>query len=51
MKTTKTIMLLLFVFAISFANAQDKEPELEINGFVRNYTGVLLDGSTDFSIV
>ena len=51
----KNILVILFTLIIISVQAQDnmeteKEPELEINGFVRNYTGVLLaDG--DFSIV
>jgi len=47
--------LVSFFVILSFTiQAQDeevvKEPQLEINGFVRNYTGVLFDDG-DFSIV
>ncbi len=41
---------LLLLSSLSYAQS-DQEPKLEINGFVRNYTGVLLAPPNEFSII
>ncbi len=47
MKRVFTLVLTLFLITGCFLKAE----ELSINGYVRNYTGVLLNDSMDFSIV
>ena len=42
--------LILFASSLSLAQSED-EPKLEINGFVRNYTGVLLAPPNEYSII
>ncbi|MDD3637163.1 MAG: hypothetical protein PHP48_09725 [Bacteroidales bacterium] len=43
--------LFLVVFAVSIAVGSVSAQQLEITGFARNYTGVLLNDQTDFSII
>ena len=46
----KVIVLSILLLSTLVVQAQKKEPVLEVDGFVRNYTGVLFN-SGDFSIV
>ncbi len=52
MKNLKIILAAIIMVASQFAFAQSEDkPKLEINGFVRNYTGILLESPNDFSII
>jgi len=44
------LLVAILLLSSNVANAQNKEPKTELNGFMRNYTGVLYS-SGDFSIV
>lgn len=46
------IIILAFMFAFAYGSkAQTGASNLNVNGYVRNYTGVLLNESADFSIL
>ena len=49
-KHIKIILATGVLFFTLFVQAQDEKPKLEVDGFVRNYTGVLFSNG-DFSIV
>jgi hypothetical protein len=52
MKTSKHIISLVMLGTSFFSVAQEEEKApLEINGYVRNYTGVLLEPPNNFSII
>ena len=53
MKYLKLIIFaqLLFSAGFVFSQNEDENPKLEIDGFVRNYTGLLFESPNDFSII
>ncbi|MEN8249733.1 MAG: DUF1302 family protein [Bacteroidota bacterium] len=51
MKYRVISIILLLLSTVQFSKAQDDTPTLEINGFVRNYTGVLVAPPNEFSII
>ena len=51
MKYRVTLILALMFSITQFGKAQENGPELEINGFVRNYTGILLTPPHEYSII
>ena len=52
MKYTKIILAMTFlVLGPLDSKGQDSSSQLEINGFVRNYTGVLLTPPNEYSII
>lgn len=50
MKNLKSIVILFLLGGVLFASAQS-ENQLEFNGYIRNYTGILLEPPNDFAII
>ncbi len=42
---------LLLLSSLAYAQSEEEKPKLEINGFVRNFTGVLLAPPNEYSII
>jgi hypothetical protein len=51
MKYKATLFIALLVSTVQFSKAQDDAPKLELNGFVRNYTGILTASPNEYSII
>lgn len=51
MKLRITLILVPFLSITLYNRAQEVDPKLEINGFVRNYTGVVINPPNEFSII
>ena len=51
MKYRIAFVILLLLSTAQLSRAQEEVPKLEINGFVRNFTGVLLTPPNEYSII
>ncbi|RLD23905.1 MAG: hypothetical protein DRI71_04135 [Bacteroidetes bacterium] len=51
MKYRVTLLISILLFVAELSMAQEDENKVEINGFVRNFTGVLLTPPNEYSII
>ena len=51
MKYSVALFISILLFAAQISKAQEDDKRLEINGFVRNFTGVLLTPPNEYSII